>query len=87
MTLSEYMSRHECTGAPQFRLLSEDDRARTFLCLTCHEFWVISRSKIRAQAREEKRFESIRKITEQEREANRRKISGQYYQGVSHGGN
>ena len=86
MTLMEYMQKHRCIGTPQFRLLSETAEARVFLCLTCHEIWTITRSKLKAQVREEKRLESIRQMTEAEREANRRKISGPFYSGRQHAG-
>ena len=80
------MQRHQCVGTPQFRLLSETAEARVFLCLTCYEIWTITRSKLKAQVREEKRLEGIRRITEEEREANKRKICGPYYSGGYHAG-
>lgn len=84
MNLTEYMQRHECTGTPQWRLLSEDAERRVFLCLTCHLVWTITRSRLKAQAREENRLERIRRITEAERAAGGRKICGPYYMGAPH---
>lgn len=84
MTLAEYLARHKCIGTPQLRLLSEDDKARVFLCLTCYELWSITRSRLKAQVREENRLERIRQITEAERQRAGRRICGPYYIGAPH---
>lgn len=80
MKFSEYLySKHRC-GRPDFRLLEENDRFRTILCLSCNEVWNITRSKLKAQAREEVRLDRIRAITEAERLALRTTF-GRYYAG------
>ena len=82
MTLSEYLLQHKCVR-PDLRLISENDSARHFQCLTCGLDWIISRSRLKAFAREENRLDTIRKLTEQER-LNSRKVFGPYYGGQHH---
>lgn len=85
MTLAEYLGTHKsrCTGTPQLRLLGEDQRCRYFCCLTCHEQWIISRSKVKSALRQEACLDQWRRISAAERD--RHKIFGAYYRGVAHG--
>lgn len=81
MKLAEYLDQHNCER-PDLRLIAEDDRFRRFFCMTCHLDWVVSRSKLKAQAREEERLSRMRRLSEQE--SRRVSVSGRYYAGSSH---
>jgi hypothetical protein len=84
--LSEYLKKHEETGCPRpdLRLAHEDERFRTFVCLTCHELWAVSRSKAKQKARYEVELERVRELTDAER-ARTGRVFGSYYQGQRHG--
>ena len=84
MTLGEYLSTHQCAvGRPDLLLVGENEGFRLFVCLSCKEEWAISRSRAKAQAREEARLGQIRRITEEEKQASKR-VFGRYYAGRRH---
>lgn len=85
VTLAEYLLKHKCER-PDLRLVEENNYFRHFICLTCKEDWFISRSNVKAQAREDNRLATIRRITEAEAVRVRSaKVFGAHYRGMRHG--
>ena len=84
MTLAEYLLKHKCER-PDLRLVEENNYFRHFICLTCREDWFISRSNVKAAAREENRLANIRRISEAEAvKVRSAKVFGTYYRGHRH---
>jgi hypothetical protein len=78
-SLQEYLSKHKCER-PQLRMVSQDDYRYHFFCETCKEDWIITRSKLKAHARDEVFAQRIREATP----AQKRKVFGRYYGGAEH---
>ena len=83
MQFAEYLNSHPCCSSPQYRLLGENEFLRTLICLSCKKLWHISRSKVKAYAREQNELERVRRISERERAAVRTTF-GRYYGGAQH---
>jgi hypothetical protein len=62
-------------------LLKETDQVRHFFCRNCKLDWVVSRSKVKAQAADELQRDRIRKATPTEQ----RQVFGRYYTGARRG--
>lgn len=54
--------------------VSEDGKYYRFFCRNCRLFWVVSKDKTRAQAREANRVKKLQELSEQERERMRRTV-------------
>jgi hypothetical protein len=84
VTLAEYLLKHKCER-PDLRLSAENDWFRTFICLTCKETWVVTRSKVKTAAREDARLAQVRKISEDEAARMKSaKVFGAHYRGARH---